>query len=775
MRTRDSLDGKTPQSPQKKRAGRANHRGRRGPLYALLVALGLAVLFALQAGGAPVALAHGADGAHASALQRPAHPAHALPIRTIPAANAILSAPPPQVKMWFSEALNPVDSRIIVVDPSNHEVDNHDSRVNTADSTEMDVGLQLLRPGTYVVVWRTQSAVDGHVTGGSFIFRIANADGSVPPIPATLPSGNVPGAAGFGASAQSVDAPTLLQALGDWLALLCALFWVGGTLWEVWTLPVRRAPDAITKLGAQLATRRFQRLAPYALAGALLADTLVALALTAEIAGAWGGLFNGQYWQATLFSGSSFGVYWWMRQATLAVALVIALLTERAARRATPPGAAPSAQAALAEAQAAAAEAPIPAWPAVALETLRQTPRLPLRLWRGWLDLTPLRQAEVALGLLLLFAFAMSGHAAATPPAERGYAVTVDLLHLIFSAIWLGGLLYISVVLIPAARGLPERVQAALLARGAPEFGAVAIVSAAALALTGSLNATVHLTSFAQFATTAYGRTLFVKIELFLIMVAISAFHAFWLRPRLTRSLARSSQARLATLREVAGVGAQHGAASAGAEGEAPLLAAEQQEAQDAGDDTIVSSDASASAYERAAQNGHSHGDSGDAASDETRHLRGQMQDWLRREAIVGVGVLLCVALLALFAGTLAPTQAAPVASAGAFKQTHTVSGYAITLQVNPAKFGQNTFTVTVADAHGAPAAGASVLLLASDLDMDMGSQSLQLQSAGATQPGVYSGQGELTMAGNWELTVKTLPPGGKAFVTTQFKLVVGS
>ena len=775
MRTRDTHRGQMIQAPpQQQRAGRKNHRGRRAPLYALLVALGLAVLFALQTGGASVALAHGAAGAQTSALQQPALPTHALPIRTVPAADAILSAPPSQVKMWFSEALNPIDSRIIVVDPSNHEVDNRDSQVNASDPTEMDVGLQLLRPGTYVVVWRTQSAVDGHVTGGSFLFRIANADGSVPPIPATLPSGNVPGAAGFGASAQSVDAPTLLQALGDWMALLFALFWVGGTLWEVWTLPVRRAPDAITKLGAQLATRRFQRLAPYALAGALIADLLVALALTAEIAGAWGGVFNGRYWQATLFSGSSFGVYWWMRQVTLLVALAIALLTERAARRGeVSSGGAPSEQEALAEAQAAAAEAPIPSWTAVALETLRQTPRLPLRLWRGWLDLTPLRQAEVALGLLLLFAFAMSGHAAATPPSERGYAVSVDLLHLLFSAIWLGGLLYISDVLIPAARRLPERLQAALLARGAPEFGAIAIVSAAALALTGSLNATVHLTSFAQFATTAYGRTLFVKIELFLIMAAISAFHAFWLRPRLTRSLARASQARLATLRQVAGVGAQHGATGAGAEGEALLIGAEQQ-APDAGDDAIVASDASASAYERAAQNGHSH-DSGDAASDETRRLRGQMQDWLRREAIVGVGVLLCVALLALFAGTLTPTQAAPTASAGAFKQTHTVSGYAITLQVDPVKFGQNTFTVTVADAHGAPVTGGSALLLTSDLDMDMGSQSLQLQPAGASQPGVYSGQGELTMAGNWGLTVKVLPPGGKDFLTTQYKLVVGS
>ena len=150
----------------------------------------------------------------------------------------------------------------------------------------------------------------------------------------------------------------------------------------------------------------------------------------------------------------------------------------------------------------------------------------------------------------------MSGHAAATPPSERVYAVSVDLAHLIFSAVWLGGLLYISLALIPAARALPERAQALLLARGAPEFGAIAIVSAAALALTGSLNAGVHLTSLAQFATTAYGRVLFVKIELFLIMVAISAYHAFWLRPRLTRALAQNAQTRLATLRAVAGVSA---------------------------------------------------------------------------------------------------------------------------------------------------------------------------------------------------------------------------
>ncbi|HEY7849592.1 MAG TPA: copper resistance CopC family protein, partial [Ktedonobacterales bacterium] len=301
-------------------------RGRRPsralPL-ALLALVALLAVCAAQMRSAPIAWAQGAT--------RQA-PTHALPVRSIPAADAILSAPPSQVQMWFSEALNPLDSRIVVVDPSNHEVDARDSHVSTSDPTEMDVGLQLLRPGAYVVVWRTQSAVDGHVTGGSFLFRIANADGSVPPVPATLPSGNVPGAAGFGSSAQTVDGPTLLQAFSDWMALLFALFWVGGVIWEVWALPERRAPNAVVALGARLGARRFQRLAPYALAGALIADLGVALALTAEVAGSWRGVFDGQYWQATLLSGS-FAVYWWMRQVVLAVALALAALAVRNSRR----------------------------------------------------------------------------------------------------------------------------------------------------------------------------------------------------------------------------------------------------------------------------------------------------------------------------------------------------------------------------------------------------------------------------------------------------------
>src|SRR5487761_1991628 len=140
-------------------------RGMRG--WLTLGLLALLALLTTQVVATPVA------SAHALTPSAPFQPIHALPVRSVPAPDAILSAPPSAVTIWFSEALNPLDSRIIVVDPSNHEVDTGDSHVSPSDATEMSVDLQLLRPGTYVVIWRIQSAVDGHGSGG---LRLGVAD-----------------------------------------------------------------------------------------------------------------------------------------------------------------------------------------------------------------------------------------------------------------------------------------------------------------------------------------------------------------------------------------------------------------------------------------------------------------------------------------------------------------------------------------------------------------------------------------------------------------------
>ena len=74
-------------------------------------------------------------------------------------------------------------------------------------------------------------------------------------------------------------------------------------------------------------------------------------------------------------------------------------------------------------------------------------------------------------------------------------------------------------------------------------------------------------------------------------------------------------------------------------------------------------------------------------------------------------------------------------------------------LTITPDQAGNNTFTVSVTDAKsGKPLTGAQVQLFTTMLDMAMGTDSADLQSTGNGQ---YSTQGELSMAGNWQIGIQ--------------------
>ncbi|MGH2516565.1 MAG: copper resistance protein CopC, partial [Ktedonobacterales bacterium] len=480
---------------------------RHAPLvaFALGFALLLATLLPFTAGGGLLPIAS----------------AHALLVRSDPAEHAVLQAPPSQVRLWFSEAVNAATSHAVVVDTTNREVDNHDSHVNSGDATQMDVGVPLLPAGTYVVAWQTQSADDGHITSGSFYFQIARPDGSVPAVPAQLPTGHIPGAGGSSANG-GADAQSLVQAVFTWLALLFMTFWAGGLIWETWIHAPGTSHDPDVAEAARAAARRFRRLATNALCLVLVADVGIVLAQAADLAGEWSGAVSPPLLRAILF-GSRYGDFWWLRQLTVLAALVLFYLADR--RGWQPYRAEPvrlGAESFDIPSLSATLDASL-SWRREVLAALRGIPHLPGRLARGWRMRTLLGRTELLLGALLILAFALSGHAAAVPASEFAYALTVDLFHLVAEAAWVGGLFYISAVFVPALRTLTERGRARVLALGLPEFGAVAIVCAVALAATGSLSTTIHLTGIEQFLTTAYGRILAVKIEFFLFMVAISA------------------------------------------------------------------------------------------------------------------------------------------------------------------------------------------------------------------------------------------------------------
>jgi methionine-rich copper-binding protein CopC len=98
--------------------------------------------------------------------------AHAFLERAEPRVGATLRTAPAEVRLWFTERLEPAYSRVQVVGERGERVDRADAAVAADNGALLRVSLAPLPPGRYKVVWRVVS-VDTHVTEGEFAFRVA--------------------------------------------------------------------------------------------------------------------------------------------------------------------------------------------------------------------------------------------------------------------------------------------------------------------------------------------------------------------------------------------------------------------------------------------------------------------------------------------------------------------------------------------------------------------------------------------------------------------------
>lgn len=98
--------------------------------------------------------------------------AHAFLDHARPAVGSAVHASPAQLKLWFTQQLEPAFSTVQVLDRNGKRVDKGDPQVDHADATQLAVSLPQLAPGTYRVTWRVLS-VDTHVTEGDFTFDVA--------------------------------------------------------------------------------------------------------------------------------------------------------------------------------------------------------------------------------------------------------------------------------------------------------------------------------------------------------------------------------------------------------------------------------------------------------------------------------------------------------------------------------------------------------------------------------------------------------------------------
>lgn len=98
--------------------------------------------------------------------------AHAFLDRADPRVGSTVRTPPAEVRLWFTESLEPAFSSVRVVDEAGQRVDKGDSHLDPSNPALLRISLPSLRPGTYKVICRVLS-VDSHVTEGDFTFRIA--------------------------------------------------------------------------------------------------------------------------------------------------------------------------------------------------------------------------------------------------------------------------------------------------------------------------------------------------------------------------------------------------------------------------------------------------------------------------------------------------------------------------------------------------------------------------------------------------------------------------
>lgn len=386
-----------------------------------------------------------------------------------PAGDEVLTSPPPQLRLLFSERIEGRYTRVTLDAPDGAPVTL--GPVVFVDGSDREITVRvppLASTGTYTVRWRTAGA-DGHVLEGSFAFTLAaddtragpHGEGATgePPIPHEQHAHEAP------RSVQSTSG-----AIGRGIHFLALVMLLGAVTFRVLLLP-RLHLAAGTR--GQLELRAWRAVA----AGAVLLAAAAVLRLWVQSIALHGA---GRAWSAPLLSIMLSDTSWgraWLLQALLFAVLGMAIAWARPGR-----------------------------------------------------DRRALFIAVPASALLAAIP-GLSGHAAGASGLGR-VAIVNDAIHVAAVGAWLGTLGVLILVAVPLIRRL-EPAAASTAADAVNTFSPLALLAAAVVAVTGVINAWMHMTAPVQLWSTPYGRTLLLKLALVGAVLAMGFINWRVVRPRL--------------------------------------------------------------------------------------------------------------------------------------------------------------------------------------------------------------------------------------------------
>jgi copper transport protein len=411
---------------------------------------------------------------------------HAQYDHSNPASNARLPSgkPPKQVQVWFTETVDPHFSDLKVYNQARQRVDLNDS--HAADAYSLLVSLRPNLPdAAYTVVFSNISSEDGHHVVGAFNFVVGA--GALPTNTDALLAQVQSGQNNFNGWSVGLR---WLNYLGMALLLGTVAFIL--FVWRPTFVSLRKQMGAAIKkadVGVEQGALRIVGVSMLLLIVATLAFLIYQAAFASDSA-PWEIVSNGAL--SNLLLQSRFGVVWWIRVALLIVAGGAVLLSWR---------------------------------------RLFQRAKRPRVLYNFLLFLS----------IAIMTTTSLDAHAAAK--AEARLLLPLDLIHLVSTGFWIGGVCCLA-ILVPIgvrklAGGSGERTQ--LLAVLLPRFSVVAICSVVLLIVTGTIQAVFDVGSWEALWDSSYGQTLLIKIGLFVLLLALGAFHLLRISPQL-RAFAVSAE-----------------------------------------------------------------------------------------------------------------------------------------------------------------------------------------------------------------------------------------
>jgi copper transport protein len=133
----------------------------------------------------------------------------------------------------------------------------------------------------------------------------------------------------------------------------------------------------------------------------------------------------------------------------------------------------------------------------------------------------------LAIGLVTLLTTSLVGHGAAN---GMMLPITIDLIHNLAASLWIGGVIYLAIVVVPAirkSRSLDEFMKISVISVIIPRFSSIPVVILGIIIITGPSLLYILESNLGLTLASLYGKILIVKLLLAAVMICIGGFNQF--------------------------------------------------------------------------------------------------------------------------------------------------------------------------------------------------------------------------------------------------------